>query len=99
MLKKYLVYHCINETEMFREDAQLWQAADQNYQLVAEVEAAGLAEVFRLTNHIDYDWTENAGVRLCSNVPVRSTSVGDVITMDECAWLVKGSGFVQLYPK
>ena len=99
MLKKYLVYHCINEAEMFREDAQLWQAADQNYQLVAEVEAAGLAEVFRLTNHIDYDWIENAGVRLCSSRPVRSTSVGDVITLGDSAWLVTGSGFVQLHPK
>ena len=99
MLKKYLVYHCINETEMFREDTQLWQAADRNYQLVAEVEAAGLAEVFRLTNHIDYAWTENAGARLCSNGPVRSTSVGDVITLGEDAWLVTGSGFVPLYSK
>ena len=39
------------------------------------------AEVFRLTNHIDRPWWENAGVTLVAQS--RSTSVGDMIRLSD----------------
>jgi hypothetical protein len=84
----WLVYHNINEATMFQPDPQLWQERDKYYQLVALVEAPSLAEVYRLTNHIDRDWRENVLVRNMSLNPPRSTSVGDVIVQGDQVWLV-----------
>jgi hypothetical protein len=49
---------------------------------------------YQLTNHIDHAWWENAGVTLIGEPEHRSTSVGDVIVMDDgrvlrcanCGW-------------
>lgn len=94
--KKYKVYHSRNEEELFTARSELWKEADQNYRLVAEVEASSLAEVYHLTNHIERDWRENAGVSPSWDEPVRSTSVGDVIVQGETAWLVTAYGFVEI---
>ena len=48
------------------------------YQHVATVRCSRLEDVFRLTNHIDHDWTKNNEVEW-SGGWTRSTSVGDVV--------------------
>jgi len=53
-------------------------AFPEEYTAVAAVEADGIEDVFRLTNHIDSDWTDNEEV--LPFVPqARSTSMGDVV--------------------
>ena len=56
------------------------------YAKVAEVEVPGTAEenlevVFRLTNHVDHDWTKNDFVIPFGNQH-RSTSVGDIVVTE-----------------
>lgn len=71
---------------------------------VAHVETEELGDVFRLTNHIDHDWTENPEVNLMTDEPVRSTSCGDIIGelvpgqgINEIRWLmVAGIGHKEL---
>jgi hypothetical protein len=76
---------------------QLWKERERYYQLVAVVEAETLEEVYRLTNHIDNDWRENALVRTIATTPPRSTSVGDVLVNGNGqAWLVACVGFIPL---
>ena len=70
---------------MFRVQSQLWQERERYYQLVAVVEAETLEEVYRLINHIDHDWRENALVRTVAITPPRSTSVGDVLVREDGA--------------
>jgi len=72
---KYKVYHAINPTFGFGKKPEF----PSEYKLVATVECADLEDVFRITNHIDEDWTKNPEVtELFHNRP-RSTSVGDVV--------------------
>lgn len=52
------------------------------YEFVAKVEGDDSDEAFRLTNHIDRDWTENPGVQAAPGRH-RSTSVGDVLVMPD----------------
>lgn len=93
-----LVYHA-NE-EVFRDtimgDAtvcrRLWQE-HTNYTLVANVDTTDLDTAYRLTNHIDRDWTENEGVTLTGTRKVRSTSVGDVLVCPQGAYMVARCGF------
>lgn len=54
---------------------------DENFDLVADVECANLADVFPLTNHIDDPWWGNAGVTLVKES--RSTSIGDVVVASD----------------
>mgnify|MGYP001627759414 CR=1 FL=1 len=62
------------------------------YRPVATVRCSGLDELFRLTNHIDSDWTKNPGVLDVAH-PARSTSMGDLAfslsdeTVSICAML------------
>ena len=65
---RYALYH--NELSTF--DAAL-PAFRPNP--TAYVEAATLADVYRLTQHIDRPWFTNPAVTLC----LRSTSIGDLI--------------------
>jgi hypothetical protein len=63
--------------------------------IVADV-AAPFQQVFALTNHIDYPWTENPEVIWhAADRSLRSTSVGDVIV--DCntqqTWLIMPFGF------
>ena len=92
----YLVFHNVNEETMFEVNPALWKAQDQSYRLVALVEAHSLEEAFRLTNHIEGDWRKNALVKSVSDIPSRSTSVGDVITVNGQIWLVDQAGFRQV---
>ena len=50
----------------------------EEYELVAEVDAETIEDVFRLTNHIDIPWMKNPEVET-SLAKSRSTSVGDIV--------------------
>jgi len=49
------------------------------YSKVAAVRACNLEEIFRLTNHIEQDWTENDEIEWSRDSDCRSTSVGDIV--------------------
>ena len=84
-----LVFHRIKPNFGMGEMGQF----PEDFQLVAEVATEDLEEVYHLTNHIDTDWTTNAGVTP-KQERVRSTSVGDVVVLQNgsrhlcasCGW-------------
>ena len=84
----FKVFH-LNDDAFRREQMRLGDNAQpaawpEDFDLVAVVMAAGLNQVYRDTNHIDRDWTENASIlRRNPAVSPRSTSVGDVILNDK----------------
>jgi hypothetical protein len=89
---KYTVYHAVNPTFGFGEKPNF----PEDYKKVAVVETNHLEEVFRITNHIDHDWTDNpevVGLIVTTRTP-RSTSVGDVVVDEDgvahycagCGW-------------
>ena len=55
---------------------------------VAECATEDLGEIFELTNHIDQEWWLNPGVIKTIDVPVRSTSVGDIVVLSNGAAFV-----------
>ena len=65
------------------------------YHKVADVKTDDVADVFRLTNSIDYSWWLNREVTPCFNARgCRSTSCGDVVvSSDGQPWLVVSHGF------
>jgi hypothetical protein len=66
---------------------------DETFELVAEVECDHHADTFRLTNHIEHDWTTNPEVKALKT-QVRSTSVGDVVVAEDgTRYLCKGAGW------
>lgn len=72
---KYKVYHAINPTFGFGKQPEF----PNEYELVAEVECDGVEDVFRITNHIDTNWTGNPEViEVYKTNGCRSTSVGDM---------------------
>jgi hypothetical protein len=78
MKTRFVVYHRREPT--FRtDDVHVFLRRD--YEKVAEVECEEIGDVFRITNHIDEDWTTNPEV-IWSLKDVRSTSVGDVVRID-----------------
>jgi hypothetical protein len=77
--KLFKVYHAIEPGfGDFDAERVRWPG---NFEAVAWVEARNIDDVFRITNHIDSNWTENPEVkRLLTPVDrTRSTSVGDVV--------------------
>jgi hypothetical protein len=68
-----------------------------DFEMVAEVEAADLEQVFEKTNHIDRPWQKNEGVFALTDC-ARSTSVGDVVVDPEAAkaWVVDFCGFAEI---
>lgn len=81
----YTVFHITRPlvpTDVFYnavEDGKVEEAiAADMYEAVAVVVANTLTDVFRDTNHIDWDWTENENVDAVVDRP-RSTSVGDIV--------------------
>lgn len=58
-----------------------------------------LEEVFRLTNHIEENWTQGRAVFWVQHgIPVRSTSRRDIVVsvLSGCAWMVDRVGFQPL---
>ena len=72
-MSKFKVYHAKEMVSTLEPEFTL-----ANYYEVATVECDGLDDAYRLTNHIDKDWTLNRGILSC-NATCRSTSVGDVV--------------------
>jgi len=61
----------------------------QDFKCVAQVEqkSASPGEAFEKTNHIDHFWWENPEVTKVVKGAVRSTSVGDVVVIDDLLYL------------
>jgi hypothetical protein len=78
--QRYAVYHANDLFAMALPEASHWYGDRSRYYThVADVEAP-LEQVFALTNHIDHPWMSNPQVIWhATTVPLRSTSVGDVI--------------------
>ena len=99
--ERYAVYHANDLFAMALPEASHWyEDRSRYYTHVADVEAS-LAQVFALTNHIDHSWTSNPQVVWhLTAVPLRSTSVGDVIVSYESgqAWLIMPIGLQELPP-
>jgi hypothetical protein len=99
--ERYAVYHANDLFAMALPEASHWYEDQSRYYThVADVEAL-LAQVFALTNHIDHSWTSNPQVVWhATTVPLRSTSVGDVIVSYESgqAWLIMPIGLQELPP-
>ena len=96
--ERYAVYHANDLRAMIAPQPERWYTnRSRHYTHVADV-LAPLAQVFRLTNHIDRSWTENPEVVWHTAAPVRSTSVGDVIVSLQSgqAWLVMPFGLQEL---
>ena len=72
---QYKVYHAVEPTFGFGRTPKF----PEEYKLVALVECKDLEDVFRATNHITEDWTENPEVIDLYANNIRSTSVGDVV--------------------
>jgi hypothetical protein len=109
MTTPYTVYHALDPVQMLRPGVAQWQ--DDRaicYQRVAVIDltlapgenphaTAVFNQVFTLTNHREHDWTEHPEVSWSAHdVPVRSTSVGDVMVCLDQAWMVMPSGFTLL---
>lgn len=95
MQEIYSVYHWtdLSELSALASAEKLWLSQRDSYLKVAEVTADSLDEVFRLTNHIQGNWRDNAEVKVLVEHALRSTSVGDVIVRGDVAWLVEPCGF------
>lgn len=68
----------------------------QDYELVAEVEANNIGDVFYFTNHVDHAWWEHQNVRKVVGRPCRSTSVGDIVVSNEIVSLCRVVGWSDL---
>jgi hypothetical protein len=97
--QRYTVYHANDLSAMAEPQAAWWYEDRSRYFThVADV-VAPLERVFALTNHIDHPWTGNPEVVWHTiEIPLRSTSVGDVIVSYESgqAWLVMPIGLQKL---
>jgi hypothetical protein len=78
-MQTFKVYHAKNHSFQV---ADVVEFNDENYKLVAEVDAENIEEAYELTNHISQPWTKNKGVRVQGDGRHRSTSVGDVIVTE-----------------
>lgn len=70
-----------------------------DFKHVADVDCKVLDETYLLANHIDKDWTTNAGVTPmngCSGKNTRSLSIGDIV-IDEAgqAWYCHMTGWLR----
>ena len=99
------VYHVPNN--LFSEamhcgfsDYKLRTFFDKNFKeyiSVAEVDTGDLDHAYRLTNTINCSWWENHGVvAKFEGEGCRSTSVGDLLMVDESSYLVAADGFLQI---
>ena len=100
----YSVYHARDPMQMvYHDEAQWYQDRESHYQHVADVEASveekPLEQVFALTNHTECNWTANAAVVWHdTTMPLRSTSVGDIVTCTSTgqSWMIMAYGFKPL---
>ena len=76
------VYHRDELPDPLADEAEIAAGWPDRYRLVATVRTDQLDEAFRKTNTVERDWWTNPGVTPVVWVPLRSTSVGDVIVTD-----------------
>jgi len=62
--------------------------------LVAEVDTDDLEEAYKLTNHIDCNWSNNKKVKTIQRS--RSTSMGDVLIYNNQRYVVAMFGFEKI---
>jgi len=97
--QRYGVYHAVDPLAMACPQPAHWQSNwRRHFVHVADV-AAPFEQVFTLTNTIDRPWTSNREVVWYDDrLPLRSTSVGDVIVSYETdqAWMILPAGFHSL---
>lgn len=74
---------------------ELYTAGKIRYRCVAEVDTTNLDKAFELTNHIDHDWRQNAGVTPTLGNH-RSTSCGDILEKNGRKFIVAVMGFVPI---
>lgn len=85
------VWHNDRTFSADRDKPAVWP---EHFTHVADVATGEPGEAYELTNSITNDWKLNHGVTPLAWVPVRSTSVGDVMELaDGTLLLVKGIGF------
>ena len=96
----YKIYHrqplypglVFSDQEPLSADTLDWPAS---YQEVAQVEAKSLEEAYFKTQHLEFAWWHNRGVK--ATQMSRSTSVGDVIQDEQNElWAVAATGFVKI---
>lgn len=88
------IYHAINPTFGIGGHPEF---NDNNFVLVAEMEAESLDEAYYLTNHVDRDWTTRVRKDfIVHKKDSRSTSVGDVIVQDGVAHRCEMFGWKQI---
>lgn len=89
-----------HNTRTFSPDRDKPALFPDHFTLVASVETSEPGEAYELTNSITNDWKLNDGVTPMAWVPMRSTSVGDVMELaDGRLLLVKGMGFGEMADK
>ena len=77
-------------------DEARWRDLGLSFELVAEVEGDDLERAFGATNHVDCDWANNPDVKVMTENPRRSTSVGDLVVSDGETFVVDKFGFSRL---
>lgn len=96
---RYAVYHAVDPFAMASPQVAHWHTNRRKHFLhVADV-VAPLEQVFALTNHRDCTWTHNPEIVWYDTaLPLRSTSVGDVIVSCETAqaWMIMPIGLQEL---
>ena len=71
------VYHNPNFNDVYDSGGKFPRI--ENCQHVATVATCDIDEAYRLTNHIEQSWTENAGLSVHNGIRHRSTSMGDLV--------------------
>lgn len=76
-MPKFLILHAIKPDF----DSKPQMPIAQKYEAIAIVETVDIVDVFRVSNHIDSNWTQNPEVKELWSDPnrTRSTSVGDIV--------------------
>ena len=72
---RFDIYHADKPTFGFGKDPKF----PEEYTKVATVDADEVDDTFRITNHIEHNWTTNPEVIEMYSFKARSTSVGDVV--------------------
>ncbi|KAA5539658.1 hypothetical protein [Adhaeribacter rhizoryzae] len=69
-----------------------------DYEKVAEIDSDALADAWALTQNNDRDWINNRHVKYFGKATdCRSTSIGDVFSMNGCLEMVMPLGYVSFH--
>jgi hypothetical protein len=90
------IYHRDELPDPLADDEEIASGWPERYRLVATVRTDQLDEAFRKTNTVEQDWWTNPGVTPVVWVPLRSTSVGDVIVGGDGSYLCCAVGWKKI---